>query len=284
MCHDSHSGKKWIYYGSNQSYSGIGWKKNMGWCFHNTASLYIGDFNGDSRDDMLCHDTNGNVFITYADRKGHFSKTGWKKVRTFCRCSGCQLFIGDFNGDGKSDMLCHDGKLGRKWIAYSTASGNFQNAVIWYRNMKWCYSSAGKLFVGDFNGDRRDDMYCYDDTVVKGNTLIAYAKTGGSFVSTDEADNMGWCLATGCTLSVASASKDRKDDLVCHCKNPSSEPISVRFPYNGGGFEIFRQWRRVRSWCNKSTEMLLVGRLKPGHCGSLVCIDKATGKYSIAFS
>ena len=149
-------------------------------------------------------------------------------------------------------------------------------------NMNWC--STGKLFVGDFNGDRRDDMYCYDDSNVKGNTFLAYAMSGGSFVNTDEADNMGWCLAVGCTLSVASASTDRRDDLVCHCNNPSSEPIRVRFPFYGGGFEIFRQWRQDRSWCNKSTEMLLVGRLKPRHCGSLVCIDKATGDYAIAFS
>ena len=33
----------------------------MGWCNHNGASLYIGGFNGDSRDDMLCHDTRGYI-------------------------------------------------------------------------------------------------------------------------------------------------------------------------------------------------------------------------------
>ena len=234
---------------------------------------------------MLCHDTKGQVFIAYAKKGGYFSSTDFYKSMGFCTCDACNLFIGDFNRDGRSDMLCHDGSGGEKWIAYATASGTFPKGPIWHKDMNWCYSWAGKLFVGDFNGDRRDDLYCYDDVRVKGNTFIAYAKWDGSFVRTDEAGNMGWCLAKGCTLSVARVSKDRKDDLVCHCKNPSSEPIIVRFPYYGGGFEVFRQWRRSSSWCTQSTTMqLLVGRFKPGHCGSLVCIDKATGKYSIAFS
>ena len=233
---------------------------------------------------MLCHDTEGLVFIAYARNGGYFIGTDFYKYMRFCTCQACKLFIGDFNGDGRSDMLCHDGRGGEKWIAYATASGTFPKGSIWHKDMNWCYNWGGKLYVGDFNGDRRDDMICYDTVTHTGNMFTAYAKRGGWFHKTDNTDNMGWCLARGCSLSVASASKDRRDDLVCHCKNPSSEPIRVRFPYYGGGFEVFRQWRRSSSWCNKSTEMLLVGRLKPGHCGSLVCIDKATGKYSIAFS
>ncbi|KAI0241880.1 hypothetical protein LSAT2_016188 [Lamellibrachia satsuma] len=284
MCRDNvNSGRKWIYYGSKRGYYRVGWRKNMWWCTHHGAFVYIGDFNGDSRDDMLCHDKRGHVYIAYANRYGTFRRSkGWNKAMGFCMCSRCQLFIGDFNGDSRSDMLCHDGVQGRKWIAYATSSGNFEKADIWYNDMKWCPSWSGKLFVGDFNGDHRDDLLCYGDLKFGANMFTAYARWNGSFDQTDNSDSMGWCHARRCKLSVASASKDQRDDLVCHCKNPSG--IAIRFPYNDDGFETFRQWRRVNSWCSKSTEMLLVGRLKPGHCGSLVCIDKATGKLSIAFS
>jgi len=145
---------------------------------------------------------------------------------------------------------------------------------------------AGTLVVGDFNGDGRDDLYCYI-TIHRlweyGNMYLAYAMRNGTFFYTED-DNMRWCLDKGCTLSVAEASADGRVDLVCHCKSPSNNPVAIRFPYYPGGFEVFRQWRRARSWCNKATEILFVGRLKPHHCGSLVCIDKTTGKYSIAFS
>ena len=281
MCHNSITGRKWIYYGANNGYSGVGWSKNMWWCTHAGASLYIGDFNGDSRDDILCHDKSGHVFIAYADNRGRFTKTGWHKAMGFCKCSTCSVFIGDFNGDRKSDLLCHDGLRGSKRIAYATSSGNFQNAKIWSSYKPWCYSRYGPLLVGDFNGDGRDDLYCYDK--YSGNTFTAYAKYGGSFGHTDNADNMGWCTGRHCTLSVGVASRDHMDDLICRCKTPSTEPVRVRFPVYQG-FEYFRQWRRNRSWCNRPTEMILVGRLKPKYCGSLVCIDKATGKYSIAFT
>ena len=118
MCHDSIRGRKWIYYGANNGYSRVGCSKSMWWCTHAVASLYIGDFNGDSRDDILCHDKGGHVFIAYTNNRGRFTKTGWHMAMGFC--------IGDFNGDRKSDLLCHDGLGGSKRIAYATSSGTFQ--------------------------------------------------------------------------------------------------------------------------------------------------------------
>ena len=137
MCHDSSSGEKWIYHGANNGYSVVGWNKPMSWCWHTGASLYIGDFNGDSRDDILCHDTTGYLAIAYTDMIGDFS-TGWYETNSFCKCAGCSLFVGDFNGDKKSDLLCHDGTDGKKWIVYATPEGNFQDASVWYKPMNWC--------------------------------------------------------------------------------------------------------------------------------------------------
>ena len=270
----------WIYYGANNGYSVVGWNKPMSWCWHAGASLYIGDFNGDSRDDILCHDNAGYLFIAYTDKSGDFS-TGWYENMGFCKCAGCSLFVGDFNGDKKSDLLCHDGKDGKKWIVYATPKGEFQDAIIWYKPMNWCHGGNEKLYVGDFNGDSRSDMLCYDD--VTGIVITACANCGGSFDETDNTNSMGWCTVKGCSLSVARVSKDQRDDLVCHCKSRSIEPLRVRFPASNDGFETFRQWRGARSWCKKTTEMLVIGPLKPGHCGSMVCIDKVTGQYSIAF-
>ena len=199
----------------------------------------------------------------------------------YCNYYGCSLFIGDFNGDKKSDLLCHGGKDGKKWIVYATAKGNFQDARVWYKPMKWCHGWNQKLHVGNFNGDNRSDMLCYDD--VTGVTYTVYAKVGGSFDETaDHLPHMGlWC-SPQCSLSVARVTKDRTDDLVCHCKSPSTEPLRLIFPVGDDGFGSYFQWNGAESWCKKTTEMLVIGPLKPGHCASLVCIDKVTGQYSIA--
>ena len=34
-----------------------------------------------------------------------------------CNHPTAQLFLGDFNGDGRTDLLCHDTASGRKWQA-----------------------------------------------------------------------------------------------------------------------------------------------------------------------
>ena len=123
LCHDSKTGWKWISYGSNGVYSGIGWERAMSWCWHRGSSLYVGDFNGDNRTDILCHDGR-RVWISYANNAGAFVETNWDRVMNFCECAGCKLCIADVNKDGKSDMVCHE-RAGL--IAYATVDGNFEN-------------------------------------------------------------------------------------------------------------------------------------------------------------
>ncbi|WP_338864792.1 FG-GAP repeat protein [Myxococcus stipitatus] len=45
---------------------------------------------------------------------------GWSIEMGWCHHSGSQLLTGDFNGDGRADLLCHDVSSGTKWFAYST--------------------------------------------------------------------------------------------------------------------------------------------------------------------
>ena len=123
LCHDTQTGKKWIYYGSNTGYSGIGWENEMSWCNHYRTTLYVGDFNGDGKTDILCHDGNGQMWIAYANNAGAFTSSDWRARKDFCKCQGCSLCIGDFNMDGKSDLLCQPYWL----MAYANSDGNFYN-------------------------------------------------------------------------------------------------------------------------------------------------------------
>lgn len=279
MCHGSSN--IMIYYGNDTGYSDIGWSLHTVWCTHTGSSIYVGDFDGDSRSDVLCHDTAGKVWISFSNNAGALDHArSWMNTSMgFCTDDNTQLFIGDFDGDGKSDMLCHNYENGEKTIAYATDSGDFSNGRIWYMNMHWCNQADPKLYVGDFNGDGMDDMLCHDGS---GNMFVAEARSGGTFIGSDRSDNNGWCRSDGCTLSVATASSDTKDDLVCHCKEPNPEPIVIRFPYGSYSFEIFRQWRRNRDWCTGASDELIVGPLEPGWCGVLVCIDRDAKTASIA--
>src|SRR5262249_49839508 len=74
------------------------------WCDSVGGSIYVGDFDGNGRQDLLC-------FLGYAAyvalSKGDGSYQGWAQWATpWANGSvGGQIAIGDFNGDGKSDLL-----------------------------------------------------------------------------------------------------------------------------------------------------------------------------------
>ena len=84
----------------------------------------VGDFDGNGHDDMLCHDPNtGNVEIHYSHRNS-FQPLTWSRDIDWCLESNSELFAGDFNGDKKSDLLCHHNN-GFKDYAFANAEGVF---------------------------------------------------------------------------------------------------------------------------------------------------------------
>jgi hypothetical protein len=192
LCHDTGSGKKWIDFAdANGQFNGTNWSRDANWCSHATARLFVGDFNGDGRDDMLCHDVaDGRKWIDYAAADGTFGGTDWSRAANFCNHDTAELHVGDFNGDGRADILCHDTDNGDKWIDYADASGRFLGAD-WSAQLGWCNHNAARLFVGDANGDTRDDLVCHD--VRTGAKWLLYADTAGAFGASEWSVDIGWC-------------------------------------------------------------------------------------------
>src|SRR5205807_1646686 len=64
------------------------------------------------------------------------------------------VVAGDFNGDGKSDIVGRDASTGQWWVAKSTGSG-FTSSLwdTWNPAVTWVDAR-----VGDFNGDGRSDL------------------------------------------------------------------------------------------------------------------------------
>ncbi|QSQ14190.1 FG-GAP repeat domain-containing protein [Myxococcus landrumensis] len=124
LCHDSRvgNGDKFIAFARpGGRFVGTDWYRALGWCHHAGSQLHVGDFNGDGRADLLCHDTgNGDKWIAFARPDGTFVGTDWYQAMGWCSHSSGRLSVADYNGDGRSDMLCHDVSSGTKWFAYST--------------------------------------------------------------------------------------------------------------------------------------------------------------------
>jgi hypothetical protein len=69
--------------------------------------------------------------------------------------------IGDFNGDGRDDIISFDTRSGNVYVGLSTLFGfwseGFDSQWLWESD--FCRSGDTPL-VGDFNGDGRDDIAC----------------------------------------------------------------------------------------------------------------------------
>ncbi|OYY73043.1 VCBS repeat-containing protein, partial [Sphingomonas sp. 28-63-12] len=125
----------------------------------NTVSLDwkvvgTGDFNGDGRADILWRNTNGDLTTWLGNANGGYidnSSVSYYAVPTSYKVVG----VGDFNGDGFSDILWRSstGTI-TDWLG--TANGSFQvNDANSTTSAPLDWNVAG---TGDFNGDGRSDI------------------------------------------------------------------------------------------------------------------------------
>ena len=129
---------------------------------------FVGDFNGDGKNDYLYN--YGGWHVALANSTGFDTPTLWlgnnggpNGAQTYQPSAGYH-FVGDFNGDGKSDFLYNYAG----WhVALANGTG-FDAPTLWLGNnggptgAQTYQPSTGYHFVGDFNGDGKSDfLYNY---------------------------------------------------------------------------------------------------------------------------
>jgi hypothetical protein len=115
MCKKTTDGQTWIDYAYAGKFYGTNYSNSDGWCITDpgTNELMVGDFNGDSVDDLACHKkSSGKVWIDYGSKSYGFSGTNWSGDFDFCQNSNETLHSGDVNADGSDDLVCYDSDYG----------------------------------------------------------------------------------------------------------------------------------------------------------------------------
>jgi hypothetical protein len=147
-------------------------------CGGGASTLFGGsptDFNGDGRDDVVTFNqgTAGDVYVALSNGAG-FAGTS-VKWQEFFSPAGETPLTGDFNGDGKDDIVTFThGATNDVFVGLSTGSS--------FGSAKWhdFFALGGEIpAVGDVNGDGRDDIV----TFTRGSLADVYValSTGSSF-------------------------------------------------------------------------------------------------------
>jgi hypothetical protein len=131
------------------------------------TSLAAADFNNDGRTDLaVANAASDDVSMLFGQPGGTFSAETRIDIRDAPPLQSAGDFTsfvatGDFNGDGKADLIVGNSQSFRISVALGNGDGTFQRRREFYSDLT---SEPWAAVVGDFNGDGRLDFATADHT------------------------------------------------------------------------------------------------------------------------
>lgn len=244
------------------------WPQSGTFCAN--GRIELGDFNGDGKTDLICDPTStGTYWIAHAVGPGTFSgSVVWPASGS--ACAGGKARYADFNGDGRTDMLCST-NAGAHWVGVSNGNGGFDIKPTWPSGSAWC--GGATLGLMDANGDGRMDLHCFS---VDGKHTFAQSQGDGSFRSGGAWPDTGWCEIG--QVSYGDFNGDGKSDVLCR----EESRLEVSLSNGDGLFATKPAWPSAGLWCAGDSASVGIGDYDADGKDDLRCFSQ--GKLTIAFS
>jgi RHS repeat-associated protein len=169
LLYKGYTGDIWVALSTGSSFTQSKWTSSFGSASNagEAGSRYtVGDFNGDGKSDLLYKDGTGKMWVTLSTGSAFGAAVDWSPEGGFFGLNplnpteaGNRYSQGDFNGDGKTDLL-YKGTNSSMWVALSTGSKFTQlQWLATFGNASNTTDAASRYGVGEFNGDGRSDLY-----------------------------------------------------------------------------------------------------------------------------
>jgi hypothetical protein len=210
---------------NSQDHNPVGYTQmhDMVDAFHDYTyrNSYVGDFNGDGRDDLVLHNQNSLALYVSVGYELELEwivtgeLPGWDDFR-----QGDQFFVADFNGDGMDDLYVFNPS---DWVIpyfamlRSNGSGfqmvrRFDLELPGWDDMRW----RDQFFVGDFDRDGKDDLavFNYGDWAVGYFELLRSTGSDLDYVRRYDEELPGWDdMKLRDQFYIADFNDDGRDDI-----------------------------------------------------------------------
>ncbi len=181
------------------------------------CTVQFGDFNGDGIRDIYVQGSSScaggwnSDRILVGDGKGTF--TSWYSSSQ--SREGCKVVLGDFNGDGKTDVIYQNdsgtcGGWDKDWGMLSTGTGFNSN----YFYQSTASRKGCRIVVGDYNGDGRADIIYKNDSGICGGWDKDWGmlSTGTGF--SNDYFYQSSASRKGCSIVTGDFNGDGKTDII----------------------------------------------------------------------
>lgn len=123
---------------------------------HSLNDIAIGDFNGDDKPDLaFANHEQKSLTVFLGDGQGSFRPSSSSPVTVLSNPHTHGVAAGDFNGDGKLDLVTDSWGENKVTIVFGDGHGNFSSPGVQFAVGKMPYQ---RVRAGDVNGDGKSDI------------------------------------------------------------------------------------------------------------------------------
>jgi hypothetical protein len=239
------------------------WNPNVTW-----VDVHTGNFTGDGKTDIIGRVLEtGQWWVAVPGESGGYTTSLWTTWST--GVTWADVKVGDFNGDGRDDIVGRALQSGQLWVAQSTG--------VSFTNSLWATWSTGATWVdvqvGNFQGGVKQDIA---GRWLQGGQWWVSESTGTSFTSSLWTT---WSTAvTWVDVNVGDFNGDGKADIVGRAKELGQWWVAES---TGGAFtdSLWATWSTGVTWVD-----VRVGDFNSLHMSSIAGRAKESGQWWVGAS